>query len=130
MTAQPWYALVPPATLDRFVALVREARRLGRGPRTLLSGSDRARLDQVEAELDLVVERLRPAVAAAGAPALVADTVELVGGVRDLQRYYRRTLDPMMRRELPPIEAQLDERLESLADVVGVFGVGAEGGAR
>lgn len=127
-----WSDLVTPATLERFVYLVRETRRLGRRPRVLLLADERSRLDLVEAELDQLVEQLRPAVAAAGTPALIADTVELVRDTRGLQRYYRRTQCPAVRRDLPAIEAQVDEKVDQLDDVVGVFALTpavAEGGA-
>lgn len=133
LTSQHWTELVPPATLERFVALVRKARQLGCRPRTLLIAAERQQLDLVEAELDQLVEQLRPVVAIAGTPALIATTVELVRDARGLQRYYQRTQCPTVRRELPAVEAQVDEKLDSLADVVGIFApaaVGGEGGGR
>lgn len=125
-----WSQIVPVAVLDRFGELWREARQLGRKPRSLLVGAERARLDQVEAELDDLVESIVAVMPLEGMPGLVAGAVEAVRDTRDLQRYYRRTLCPTIRRELPGVERATDDEVGSLADVVGIFAPAAgEGGA-
>lgn len=63
------------------------------------------------------------------------DFVALVRDVRNIQRYYRRTLGPITRREMERIEDQLDREIETVAaelragDDVQPDAIAAEGGA-
>lgn len=48
------------------------------------------------------------------APDAVIDFLRLARDVRGLQRMYRRTQDPLLKRSLPEVEASLDADLAAL----------------
>lgn len=60
-------------------------------------------------------------------PALVEEYAELVRDTRRLQALYRKTQDPLMRRELPAVEADLDRRTAEI--LAAIRAARAEGGA-
>ena len=61
-------------------------------------------------------------------PTLVEEYAELVRDTRRLQALYRRTQDPVMRRELPALEDKLDRRTAAVLDAIRA--ARREGGAR
>jgi hypothetical protein len=130
-----WSDLVPVAALDRIGELFREARELGKRPRSILTRDERDRLDLVELQLDDLVAGVTVAAAAVELPGLVAAAVDSVRTTRALQRYERRTLCPVTRRELPRIVGETVEVLDQLGDVVAavtggeLVTAGGEGGA-
>ena len=116
-----WSDLVPSDQLETFGEFWRELRQLGQRPRALLSGEERRKMDLLELLLDELVEGFREAidhVGRASVPGLVVQAVDAVKDTRDLQRHYRSSLDPMMRRELPAIETRADEHVGRLGELL------------
>ncbi|HYH68165.1 MAG TPA: hypothetical protein VD866_25960, partial [Urbifossiella sp.] len=79
-----WSELVPVEVLDRLGELWREARDLGKRPRSVLGGEERDRLDLVEAQLDDLVASVVALGPVDGMPGLVAGAVDSVRTTRAL----------------------------------------------
>lgn len=63
-------------------------------------------------------------------PDRVTEFVALVQDVRAVQRYYRRTMCPMARRELMPLEERLDRVADQVAGELAAESAAAAAEAR